>query len=115
MLGHSIAQSLISLIPGRLSAVLTLLPDSATPVTVNVFNAWLKPMDVHLSAYGNLNLQGDETMIKIPDSELNPTSNGREIRSRDQITIGGTNYRVVSARLMSVRTVWQCVARKEIA
>ena len=115
MLNRSIAQSLMSLVPGRISAVVTLLPDSASPTTVNIFNAWLKPMDVRLSAYGNLNLQGDETIIKIPDSELNPTSNGREIRSRDQITIGGTHYRVVSARLMSLRTVWQCVARKEIA
>ena len=115
MISHSIAQSLLRIVPGRLAAVLTLLPDSALPITVNVFNAWLKPMDVRLSAYGNLNLQGDETIIKIPDSELNPTSNGREIRSRDQITIGGTNYRVVSARLMSLRTVWHCVARREIA
>jgi len=115
MIHQSIAQSLIGLIPGKLPAVLTLLPDSASPDTVKVFNAWLKPMDVDLSTYGNLNLQGDETMIKIPDSELNPASNGREIRSRDQIAIGRTNYRVVSARLMSLRTVWQCVVRKEIA
>ncbi len=115
MLSQSIAQSLINLIPGKLTAVLTLLPDSPTPVTVNVSNAWLKPMDVHLSAYGNLNLQGNETIVKIPDSELNPNGNGREIRSRDQITIGVTNYRVVSARLMSLKTVWQCVVRKEIA
>ncbi len=115
MLNQFIAQSLMGLVPGKLAAVLTLLPDSASPITVNVFNAWLKPLDVNLSAYGHLNLQGDETIIKIPDSELNPTSNGREIRARDQITIGGTNYRVVSARLMSLRTVWHCVARKEIA
>ena len=115
MLSRSIAQSLMSLVPGRLAALITLLPDSASPVTVNVFNAWLKPLDVHLSVYGNLNLQGDETIVKIPDSELNPANNGREIRSRDQITIGLTNYRVVSARLMSLRTVWQCVVRKEIA
>ena len=115
MLNQSIAQSLMSLVPDRLAAVLTLLPDSASPITLNVSNAWLKPLDVQLSAYGNLNLQGDETIVKIPDSELNPASNGREIRSRDQITIGGANYRVVSARLMSLRTVWQCVVRKEIA
>ena len=115
MLNQSIAQALISLVPGKLAAVLTLLPDSASPITVKVSNAWLNPLDLHLSAYGNLNLQSDETVVKIPDSELNPTTNGREIRSRDQITIGGTNYRVVSARLMSLRTVWQCVVRKEIA
>jgi hypothetical protein len=115
MLSQSIAQSLMTLIPGKIAAVLTLVPDSASPMTVSVFNAWLKPMDVQISPYGNLNLQGDETIIKIPDSELNPASNGREIRSRDQIAIGGTNYRVISARLMSLRTVWQCVVRKEIA
>ena len=115
MLCQSIAQSLMSLVPGKLAVVLTLLPDTASPITVTVSNAWLKPLDVHLSVYGNLNLQGNETIVKSPDSELNPTGNGREIRSRDQITIGAINYRVVSARLRSLRTVWQCVVRKEIA
>ncbi len=115
MLNQSIAQSLIGLVPGKLPAALTLLPDSPASITVNVFNAWIKPIDIYLSTYGNLNLQGDETVVMIPDFELNPTSERREIRSRDQITIAEANYRVVSARLALLRTVWQCVVRKEIA
>ena len=114
MLNQSIARSLMSLIPGKFAARLTLLPDSLAPVTVNVNNAWFKPLDVTLSEYGNLNLQGDETLIKVPDHELNPAGNGREIRPRDQIEVAGATYRVRSARLMSVRTVWECVARKEL-
>lgn len=114
MINQSIARSLMALIPGRFAAQVTLLPDGPSPVTVNVYNAWFKPLDVTLSDYGNLNLQGDETLIKVPDHELNPAGNGREIRPRDLIEVAGTMYRVRSARLMSVRTVWECVARKEL-
>lgn len=113
MLNQSIARSLINLIPDRLPARVVLLPDSSSPVSVNVYNAWFKPLDVSLSNYGNVNLQGDETLIKVPDHELNPASNGREIRPRDQIEIAGMTYRVRSARLVSVRTVWECVARRD--
>jgi hypothetical protein len=112
MVSRLIAQSLMSIVPEKLPATLTLLPDSVSPVTVNVFNAWLKPMDVKNSVYGNLNLQGDETRINIPQNELNPFNNGREIRARDQIVIGGLTYIVLAATLRSVRTRWECVVRK---
>ena len=114
MLSRCIARSLIGIIPDKLAASITLLPDSPSPVTINVFNAWRKPMNVRLSNYGHLNLQGDETVIKVPDHELNPAGEGREIRARDQIVVGGTVHRVLSARLMSVRTVWECTCRKEM-
>ncbi|WP_397568527.1 hypothetical protein [Schlesneria sp. T3-172] len=104
----------MNLVPGRFAAEVTLLPDGPLPVTTNVAQAWFKSLDVTLSNYGNLNLQGDETLIKVPDHELNPAGNGREIRPRDRIVVAGTAYRVLSARLMSVRTVWECVVRKEL-
>ena len=71
-------------------------------------------MDVRLSAHHGLYLQGNETRIKIPDHELNPARNGREIRPNDRISVDGDDYNVITARLMSVRTVWECIVRKEI-
>ena len=112
MLTRMIARSMIILVPEKLAATITLLPDSVSPTTIQVSNAWLKPLNVSRSAYGDLNLQGDETRIKIPQHELNPNNNGYEIRARDQITIGGTTYVVLVASLKSVRTVWECVVRK---
>jgi hypothetical protein len=109
-----IARSLMGVVPEKLAAVVTLLPDSASPMTVQIFNAWLKPMNVTRTIYGQLNLQGDELLIKIPQHELNPNNDGREIRVRDQIVIGGTTYRVLMSTLKTVRTVWECVVRKEM-
>jgi hypothetical protein len=103
----------MSIVPNRVAATLTLTPDF-TPTTVNVSNAWLKQMDVKLQVYGGVNLQGDETLIKIPDSELNPSINGREIRPRDTIAIGTDKYLVIWARMTTVRTVWECVCRRQI-
>ena len=115
MLTRTIAQSLIALVPEKRSAVLTLLPDSASPQSINVSNAWLKPMNVSLRPYGSLQLQGDETRINIPQHELNPASNGRELRARDIIVMDGIKYRVLIATLKSIRTRWECVVRKEIS
>ena len=114
MLSRSIARSIMGIIPDRMAASITLGPDTPTPITIRVFNAWMKPMTVRLSTYGELNLQGDETLIKVPDHELNPALEGREIRARDQIVIGTTTYRVLSARLKTVRTLWECTCRKEM-
>jgi hypothetical protein len=114
MLTRLVARSLMAIVPERISAAVVLSPDSVTPATVAIASAWLKPLDVSLSEYGNLNLQGDETRIKIPDYQLNPNNEGREIRARDRIIVNGTNYRVISATLTTVRTVWDCVARKEL-
>ena len=83
--------------------------DTVSPTTITVFHAWLKPLQVRLTRYGQLNLQGDETLIKIPDDELNPVGN-----ARDQIVINSTTYRVLAVRLMSVRTVWECLCRQEL-
>jgi hypothetical protein len=114
MLIHFLARSLLGLVPEKMAATVSLLPDGPSPTTVRVFNAWLKPLSVRLSNYGNLNLQGDETSIHVPDHELNPASEGREIRARDRIVIGNSTYIVLSAQLKSVRTVWECTCRKEI-
>ena len=112
MLRRLIARSLMVLVPERRSAVVTLRPDSPAPVSVDIANAWLKPLDVRLGQYGGLNLQGDETRINIPQRELNGSGTGYDIRTRDRITIDGATFTVLSATLKSVRTRWECIARK---
>lgn len=114
MLTRAIARGLMGIIPEKLTVSVVLLPDSTSPTTVSCHGSWTKPMDVRLQTYGGINLQGDETRIKIPDHELNPTSNGREIRPGDLICISQVKYVVLSARLTSVRTVWDCLCRKEL-
>lgn len=114
MLDRSIVRTLMGFVPGKLTALVTLMPDTNSPTAITVTNAWLKPMDIRLSTYAGVNLHGNETRIKIPDHELNPTGNGREVRPRDTIQVAGTTYRVLVARLISVRTVWECLVRKEM-
>lgn len=113
MLSRAIARSLMGIVPEKVAATVVLKPDgSATSVSIS--NAWLKPLKVSYQTYGGVNLQGNETLIKVPDHELNPTGNGREIRANDRITVSGVAYNVISTRLMSVRTVWECLVRKEL-
>ncbi len=115
MLGKSIVQSLMNLVPNRCPATVILTPDY-TARTITVYNAWLKPMDAKLNAYGGVMVQGDETIIHVPDHELNPTSTTNyEIRPRDNITVNGVTYNVISSRLKTVRTNWECVCREVTA
>jgi len=84
-------------------------------VVINVYNAWIKQTTGGLSPYGTANVEQDKTIIKIPDIELNPAYNGRNIRARDKITFGGVNYRVTSGggNLKTDRTVWDCEVQQE--
>ena len=115
MLSRSLARSLMSIVPEKGTAVVTLDARTGSPTTVTVYNAWIKQTKGGLSAYGNVNTEQDKTIIKIPDIELNPTGNGRQIRAGDTITFGGNNYRVTGAggNLRTVRTVWDCDVQQE--
>jgi len=114
MLTRAIARGLMGIIPDKLTVVIALNADSASPTSVTIYGAWLKPVNVTLQVYGGVNLQGNETLVMIPDLELNPATNGREPRARDTIVAEGITYRVQSSRLRTVDTVWECLARKEI-
>ena len=114
MLTRAIARSLMAIIPEKLTVTIALNADSASPTSVTIYQAWLKPVDIRLQNYGGVSLQGNETLIMIPDLELNPAANGREPRARDTIVAEGITYRVQSSRIRTVDTVWECLARKEI-
>ena len=115
MLNRLLATSLLVIVPDKFSAQVTLLPESTTPTVLSVNSAWFKPLDVKLTSYGGVELQGNETRIRVPDREVNPTNNGREIRPRDKIQVSDDVYLVISARLTTVRTVWDCLVRREMA
>jgi len=114
MLSRILAQSLMQIIPEKFTATITLSPDMEAPVIATVFGAWWKPMNVQLSTYGGIQLQGNETRIRIPDHELNANGHRLQIRPNDRITVDGADYNVISSNLMTVRTVWDCLVRKEI-
>lgn len=108
----AVAKQMMGIVPERFAATVTLTPDYDNE-SVSVYNAWFKPMDVKMDTYGGIALQGDETRIMVPDHELNPAGNGREIVTGDYITVGTTVYVVRVSRLKTVRTVWECICRKE--
>jgi hypothetical protein len=114
MLNRAIARGLMGIVPERFTATVTLLPESISPTVLTCYQCWFKPVNVTFATYGNVAIQGDETLLKVPDDQLNPANNGREIRPRDLITVDGIGYNVISARLMSERTVWECLVRKSI-
>ena len=104
------------LIPNRGKAVLTLNPDTGSPITVTVYSAWQTPLDSDLDEYGHVNLQADATKIHILQSELNPANNGYEIRALDQIVFNGSTFQVTrdGATLETVLSCWACVCKKII-
>lgn len=83
-------------------------------IVVNVSGAWKKPIAGRMQKYGMMNLQGDETLLHIPDSELNPSGNGYEIRTDDTISFAGDTFQVTGAgaTLKTVLTDWVAVCRK---
>lgn len=82
--------------------------------TVTVTDAWIKPISGKMVQYSQFNISGDETLIHIPDSQLNPGNEGREIRSDDQIVFNGIRYNVTAAgtTLKTLQTDWVCVCKK---
>lgn len=86
-------------------------------IVVNVGGAWKKPISGKLQKYGMMNLQGDETLLHIPDNELNPVGNGYEIKTDDTIAFAGDTFQVTSAgsTLKTILTDWVCVCRKILA
>lgn len=105
----------MGIIPDKLTVTVTLQPDSASPTVITSYRAWRKPLEVNYHQFGGVNVQGDETIINIPDDELNPAKNGREIRTDDRFTIAGINYNVIASKVKVSRTVWECMTRREMA
>jgi hypothetical protein len=93
---------------GLTSGTVTLKRYGASDVTVSVTAALPQPLDNRMQTFNGVVLTGDEVIINIKQKELNPSSNGRAIMPNDEITVGGITYNVVSARLATVKTRWEC-------
>jgi hypothetical protein len=116
MLTRAMIAGLIGpLIPEKGKAVVTLNARTASPTVVTCYDCWIKRETGGLADFGRVNVEQDKTVIKIPDKQLNPAGNGRNIRAGDTITFGGDTYRVtsVTAGRMTSRTVWDCGVQQE--
>lgn len=109
MMTRARAQGLMGLIPDKVSASVALQSDNASATTVVCPGAWWKPLKSGSTTYSGYALTGTETLLNIPDSELNPAANGRVIKPDDEITVAGTVYIVQVATLKSLRTRWECL------
>ena len=112
---HAKAARMYRIIPDRGPATIVLGPDTASPTTISVSNAWMMQDDGGLQDIGHVNTELAKTTIYILDAELNPSNDGREIRSRDTITFAGTKYRLTQqgGGLVNNRTAWSCAVQKE--
>ena len=115
MLSRALARSLMQIVPERKPAVVTLNPGHATlEETVTIGGAWIKHYASGYKTYSGARIEGASTIINIPDHQLNPAANGREMRQDDRIVFLGQTYVVsaLGANLVSHRTRWECVVSK---
>jgi hypothetical protein len=92
----------------KFTACVTMLPDSANPETVTAIGCWWKPLDVKLTTYGGVNLQGFERIINVP-AEYIACSTQKQIRHRDRVEVNGATYLVLAPGLRSVSSRWECL------
>jgi len=102
-------------IPERGPATITMNPNnSSITVTVTVEGCWIKPIKSGLQRYGQMNVQADQTLVKVPAEGLNPTgATNYQIRTGDLIVFNGQTYNVTAAgtTVKTVLTVWECVCK----
>lgn len=114
MMTRARAQARMGIIPEKVSASVALQSDNASATTVVCPGAWWKPLKSSAPFYGGYALTGRETLLNIPDSELNPAANGRVIKPGDEITVATVVYVVQVATLKSVRTRWECLVNNRL-
>lgn len=116
MFSQSLMQSLMyAVVPERFPATVTLNPGHATlEEEVEISSAWSKDYSSAYATYNQVNVEGASMIIKIPNIELNPANNGREIREGDLILFRGETFKVTGGGglLKSLRTRWECACRR---
>ena len=104
-----IAGDFAAVVDGLAAATVVLTPDSGSSTNVSITNAWAEPIGVDLTMYGGAFLGSKGTIINVPDSELNPATNGRRIQPDDRITFNSISHKVISVDQKTLRTRWRCV------
>lgn len=115
MLTRSAAAGLMGIVPERFSASVALIPDSGSTVTVECWGCWWKPLKSSATTHSGIQITGQESLLNVPDTSLNPAANGRVIKPRDEITVDSVVYVVAMAALKSVRTRWECLVHKKLS
>lgn len=82
---------------------------------VSIAHAKRHPMTRALAARSGVQIEGDQIVWNISNAELNPASNGRDIREGDVIEVSATErFRVNQAMHVTMRTRWELVCRAVI-
>lgn len=82
---------------------------------VSIGHALRQPMTRALAARSGVQVEGDQIVWNISNAELNPASNGRDIREGDVIEVSATErFKVNQATLATMRTRWELVCRAVI-
>lgn len=112
-LAAMIADDLALVVDDTFAVTLTLFR-SAGNTTVPITAAQRVPVGRNMNSYAGVLLSGDETIWHIPNNQVNPAANGREIRINDEITHGTTVYIVNGLTLAVLGTIWSCVCRNKL-
>jgi hypothetical protein len=115
MLTKAAAQSLMQIVPEKVSATVSLRTDGGASTSVDVTGCWWKPLKTSAPTYSGVPITGRETLLNVPDASLNPAANGRVIKPYDEITVGAETFVVAAANLKSVRTRWECLVHRKMS
>lgn len=82
---------------------------------VAIAHAKRHPMTRALAARSGVQIEGDQIVWNISNAELNPSSNGRDIREGDVIEVSATErFKVNQASHVTMRSRWELVCRAVI-
>lgn len=110
MLSKPIVGGRWRMIPGREAVTVTL--NRATPVSVSVSDAWRKEPTGQDMTFSGVDLQQNVTKWCVPNELLNPADEGHEIRKSDDIVAADGTYSVLTAKLVSLGSRWECVCSR---
>lgn len=96
-------------------AVTLILTRGEEQERVAIANALQQPLSRSLATRSNVQIEGDEVVWNVSEAELNPSSNGRDIRFGDIVEVSETErYRVVMARRVTLKTRWELICRTHV-
>ncbi len=82
---------------------------------VAIGHALRQPMTRSIASRAGVQVEGDQIVWNVSHAELNPASNGRDIREGDVIEVSATErYKVNVAMHATMRTRWELVCRAVI-
>lgn len=115
MLNRSLVAGKFGLIPNRESVSVFLSRPGGESETITVSDAWRKPTKIDRIIAMGFAAGSRIEEWHIPDSQVNPDANGREIKpSNDSITdSAGDVWVVLHSELRTLRTVWVCTCQRQ--